>query len=158
VGSFKEGMKGLHDRNLIPLIRMEVLKKKKPLLGICLGMQLLASEGFEYGHHEGLGFIPGKVVEVDVTQSHLRLPHIGWNDVRIVGDHLVACNFTIPPVFYFVHSFQFVPQDASVIAGVTDYGGDIVAILQSGNICGVQFHPEKSHEDGLKIFKNFLTL
>jgi len=158
VGSFGEGMKGLTERGLIPILQQEVMAKKKPILGVCLGMQLLATEGFEHGHYQGLNFIPGTVKQIDTSESQLRLPHIGWNDVRITGTHAIAKGFTQPPVFYFVHSYCFVPTDPSVIAGVCEYGTEIVAILQSGTICGAQFHPEKSHDDGLKIFQNFLQL
>jgi len=158
VGSFGEGMKGLADRGLIPVLREEVLIKKKPLLGICLGMQLLASEGFEHGHHQGLGFIPGSVRMIDVAASGYRLPHIGWNDVAVSGRHSIARGFDHTSIFYFVHSFHFVPAQEEVIAGTCDYGQKIVALIQSQNICGAQFHPEKSHDDGLHIFRNFLDL
>lgn len=158
VGSFGEGMAGLRERGLRPVLIDEVLRKKKPILGICLGMQLFASEGFEHGHHEGLGFIPGKVEKVDTSASGLRLPHIGWNDVRIVGDHRITQGFDHPPIFYFVHSYHFIPADPSVIAGVCDYGHEVVALLKKDNIVGAQFHPEKSHDDGMAIFRNFLAL
>lgn len=158
VGSFAEGMKGLTERGFIPLLREEVMTKKKPFLGICLGMQLLAAEGFEHGHHQGLGFIPGSVRMIDTTQSGLRLPHIGWNDVELSDRHRISNGFDHRPVFYFVHSYQLIPSDARVIAGTCEYGEKITALIESGNICGAQFHPEKSHDDGLQIFRNFLQL
>ncbi|MDO8468832.1 MAG: imidazole glycerol phosphate synthase subunit HisH [Candidatus Peribacter sp.] len=158
VGSFGEGMKGLAERGFIPALQEEVRTKKKPLLGICLGMQLLATEGFEHGHHQGLGFIPGSVRMIDTTQSGLRLPHIGWNDVAVSDRHPIARGFTHMPIFYFVHSFHLVPEQADVIAGTCEYGERIVALVQSANVCGAQFHPEKSHDDGLRIFQNFLAL
>jgi len=155
VGSFGEGMKGLTERGLVDVLREEVLSKKKPILGICLGMQLLASEGFEHGEYRGLGFVPGSVKQIATA---LRLPHIGWNNVRVTGSHPIARGFTEDPVFYFVHSYCFSSEDPTVVAGTADYGTEIVALLQSENICGAQFHPEKSHDDGLRIFQNFLTL
>lgn len=158
VGSFAEGMEGLQKKCLTPLLMEEVMVKKKRILGICLGMQLFASEGFEHGHFEGLGFIPGKVIKIDTTVSGLRLPHIGWNDVRLVGDHGITRGFDRPPIFYFVHSYHVVPDDPSVIAGVCDYGIDVTALIEQGNVFGAQFHPEKSHDDGMRIFKNFLEL
>lgn len=158
VGSFVEGMEGLQGRGLIGLIKEEVMMKKKRILGICLGMQLFASEGFEHGHYEGLGFISGKVMKIDTSVSGLRLPHIGWNDVRTTGDHAITKGFDHPPIFYFVHSYHFIPDDPSVIAGVCDYGVDVTALIESANIFGAQFHPEKSHDDGMQIFKNFLEM
>jgi glutamine amidotransferase len=158
VGSFEEGMRGLTTRGLVPVLRDEVLTKRKPILGICLGMQLLASEGFEHGKHEGLGFVPGVVPKIDTSRSGYRLPHIGWNDVRITGAHAITRGFTHTPVFYFVHSYHVVPDDPGVVAGVCDYGHEIAALLQAGTICGAQFHPEKSHDDGLQVFRNFLEI
>ncbi|MBM3228222.1 imidazole glycerol phosphate synthase subunit HisH [Candidatus Peribacteria bacterium] len=158
VGSFEEGMMGIHKRALEPLLREEVVKKKKPILGICLGMQLFASEGLEHGRHKGLHFIPGVVEKIDIGASGLRLPHIGWNDVRITGDHSIARGFDHVPAFYFVHSYHVHPEDLSIIAGECIYGQPFAAIIQSGNICGAQFHPEKSHSDGAQILKNFLAL
>lgn len=158
VGSFGEGMKGLSEHGFIPALREEVLVKQKPLLGICLGMQLLASEGFEHGQHAGLGFVAGSVRLIEKAPSGLRLPHIGWNDVTLSDRHPIACGFTHQPIFYFVHSYHLIPKDPSVIAGTCTYGETITALIQSGNICGAQFHPEKSHDDGLRIFQNFLAL
>lgn len=158
VGSFKEGMEGLRVRNLIPLLQDEVLQKKKKLLGICLGMQLLATVGFEHGESKGLGFLPGNVVLIDTKATSYRLPHIGWNTVSIQGKHTSGSGFTTDPIFYFVHSYHFLPDDRASVAGITDYGEKIVAIVQSENIWGTQFHPEKSDTDGLQIFKNFVSL
>lgn len=158
VGSFAEGMEGLQRRGLTGLLKEEVMMKKKKILGICLGMQLFASEGFEHGRYEGLGFISGKVVKIDTSVSGLRMPHIGWNDVRITDAHAITKGFDHPPIFYFVHSYHFIPDDPSVIAGVCDYGVDVTALIESANIFGAQFHPEKSHDDGMQIFKNFLEM
>ena len=156
VGSFVEGMRGLAERGLVSVLTQEVLARKKPILGICLGMQLFAKEGFEHEPCKGLSFIPGKVIKLDVGASGLRLPHIGWNDVRLTGTHTIAQGFESLPVFYFVHSYHLVPDDAAVIAGTCDYCHPFAALVESGNIFGAQFHPEKSHEDGLRILRNFL--
>ncbi len=158
VGSFAEGMDGLQKKGLTEIIREEVMTQKKRILGICLGMQLFASEGFEHGHHAGLGFIPGKVLKIDTSVSGYRLPHIGWNEVRVTGEHAITKHFDHPPIFYFVHSYHFIPEDPAVIAGVCDYGVDVTALIEHGNIFGAQFHPEKSHDDGMQIFKNFLEM
>lgn len=156
VGSFGEGMKELGERGLLPILCEEVLIKKKQILGICLGMQLFATEGFEHGHHRGLGFIAGTVRKIETSASGLRLPHIGWNNVRVSDRHPLSRGLANEPIFYFVHSYCFVPEDRGIIAGACDYGEEIVAMVQRGNICGVQFHPEKSDADGMRIFENFL--
>lgn len=156
VGSFEEGMEGIRSRNLLPVLQSEVMEQKKPILGICLGMQLFASEGFEHGHFQGLGFIPGKVQMIEAGDLHL--PHIGWNNVAIKGDHPITNGFTTEPIFYFVHSYALVPENPSIVAGTCEYGTEFLAMLGQGNIFGAQFHPEKSHTDGLQIFKNFLGL
>lgn len=157
VGSFQEGMEGLQERNLPEVLRSMVLEKHTPILGICLGMQLLASEGFEHGHFQGLGLIPGKVIELETASKVLRLPHIGWNDVHVSASHRITQGFMHGPIFYFVHSYHVVPEDSAVIAGTCDYGVNFAAIVEKGNIFGAQFHPEKSHSDGMQILKNFLT-
>lgn len=157
VGSFGEGMDNLKKNGLTDLIKDQALNKNKKILGICLGMQLLASKGFEYGEHDGLSIIPGKVIKIDNSISKLRLPHIGWNNVSIVGNHKITQGFEKEPIFYFVHSFHFVPENNKCVAGVCDYGEKIVSILEHGNVFGVQFHPEKSHDDGFRILQNFLN-
>lgn len=158
VGSFKEGMEGLQAKGLVELLEKEVLQKKKNILGICLGMQLLASEGFEHGNTNGLGFIPGKVINLETKDFGYRLPHIGWNDVHLSGDHVITRGFDHDPIFYFVHSYHLVPEQPDVIAGVCDYGIEFAAIVERENIFGAQFHPEKSHNDGILILKNFLSI
>lgn len=158
VGSFAAGMQGMHERNLGPLLTKAVLQKKKPILGICLGMQLFATEGHEHSKHVGLGWISGTVELIDTKTSGLPLPHIGWNDVSITQDHAITKGFTGKPIFYFVHSYHLIPTDPKVIMGVADYGTPVTAIIAKANIVGVQFHPEKSHEDGLQIFRNFLAM
>ncbi|MEK7462350.1 MAG: imidazole glycerol phosphate synthase subunit HisH [Patescibacteria group bacterium] len=157
VGSFEAGMNGLTDSGLIEVIAEEVMVKKKKILGICLGMQLFATTGFENGEFAGLGFIEGSVVKIDDTKENIRLPHIGWNDVTVVNGHCIGKGFKNTPIFYFVHSYHFMPKDIGVVAGYCDYGGEVVAMMQKENIFGAQFHPEKSHIDGLQILRNFLS-
>lgn len=158
VGSFAEGMDGIRKRNLGQLLTEEVLHKRKPILGICLGMQLFATEGREHGVHRGLGWIEGTVEGIDASRSHMRLPHIGWNDVTMRQKHPIVNDCADTSSYYFVHSFHVRPVDSRCIVGVSDYGVPVTAIVAQDNIVGVQFHPEKSHEDGLKIFRNFLAL
>ncbi len=157
VGAFKEGMDGIHARNLRPVLDEEVLRKRKPVLGICLGMQLFASEGLEHGRHEGLGFIRGTVEKIDTSASGLRLPHVGWNNVACVAGRRITKGFTADPVFYFVHGYHLLPEDPSVVAGTCEYGIAVTALLEKDNIFGAQFHPEKSHDDGMQVFRNFLS-
>ena len=157
MGSFGMGMQNLSELDFVEVLNDEVLHKKKPFLGICLGMQLLASEGFEFGKHKGLGFIPGSVKKLEAGES-LRLPHMGWNDVTPKNGSLLFANVSNQdPSFYFAHSYHFVPYDNSIIAGVTNYGVDFVSSIQNENIFGTQFHPEKSQKNGLQVLKNFLS-
>ena len=156
VGSFGEGMAQLQKRNIIDTLSKEVLDRRKPILGICLGMHLFASDGFEFGRHRGLGWIPGQVVRIDNQRLNLRLPHIGWNNVHLRDGHLLGKGFGQEPIFYFAHSFHFRPENSLVVAGTCDYGHEIVAMIEQDNICGCQFHPEKSHIDGIQILKNFI--
>lgn len=158
VGSFGDGMENLKKRDLINVLKKEVLENKKNILGICLGMQLFASKGYEYGEHDGLNFIKGKVIKIDNSKTGLRLPQIGWNDVKLNKHCKISQNFEKDPIFYFVHSYYFEPEDKKVIAGTCDYGYEITAMVESGNIFGTQFHPEKSHTDGIRIIKNFLNI
>ncbi len=157
VGSFVQGMEGLEKGGLLPVLQEEIMKKKKPILGICLGMQLFATEGFEHGHTAGLNFISGKAIKLEVKDT-VRLPHIGWNDVRMSGTHVIGRGFDHQSAFYFVHSYHLVPNDPGVIAGVCEYGQTFAALVEKGNIFGAQFHPEKSHDGGIRIFSNFLGL
>lgn len=157
VGSFKEGMEGLKKRGLTSFLQEQVLERKKKILGICLGMQLLAEKGFEHGEEEGLKILSGSVVKIDTSISKVRLPHIGWNTVEKQGGSFrILTDLPDEPIFYFVHSYKFVPEEKSIIAGVVEYGEKVVAMVEKENIFGVQFHPEKSHMDGLQILKIFL--
>ncbi len=149
VGAFGDAMKNLKSREWDQSLKQEVLYAKKPLLGICLGMQLLADTGTEHGEHAGLGLVRGRVVRLSGDGGKLRVPHVGWNDVSPVGAGAKE-------VFYFVHSFHFVPENEGVIDGWCDYGGRFAASLSTGNIRAVQFHPEKSQKAGLRILEHFV--
>lgn len=154
VGAFGEAMNNLRERKLIDPLRDAVLNHGKPLLGICLGMQLLADSSAERGSYSGLGLIPGHVCEIPVVPGY-RLPHIGWNDISV---HLPEPLFDKLPeksAFYFVHSYRY-ECDSRYVAAVTDYGTDVVAAIQRGRIFGVQFHPERSQRTGLRLLRNFV--
>lgn len=158
VGAFGDGMRNLNELGLVVPLKEEVLHKGKPFLGICLGMQLLAATGTEFGVHEGLGWIKGAVIRIEPGDPGLRVPHIGWNSLTVRVPHPLFQGLQEEPAFYFVHSYQFVPDDRSHISTTCDYGGEIVAAVQNENIYGVQFHPEKSHREGLTVLKNFLDI
>jgi imidazole glycerol-phosphate synthase subunit HisH len=156
VGAFRTGMQYLHKKGWVPIMEEQVFEKRKPFLGICLGMQLIASFSEEHGHHEGLGWIQGKVTKLN--SKGLPLPHIGWNDVTIV-DHKGLCEgMGAEEAFYFIHSFVFRPEDSSVITGLCSHGETFTASVSSGNIHATQYHPEKSHKKGLKLLTNFIRL
>ncbi|OGG79573.1 imidazole glycerol phosphate synthase, glutamine amidotransferase subunit [Candidatus Kaiserbacteria bacterium RIFCSPLOWO2_01_FULL_54_13] len=156
VGSFARGMKRLEEKNLPALLRASVVEKKKPFLGICLGMQLLSLWGEEGGGMKGLGWIKGSTRRLEVPEKGFRLPHVGWNDAT--PEHQATLFRGVRrTTFYFVHSYHLVPDDGEVVAARTDYGGTFVSAIESGNIFGVQFHPEKSQREGLQILKNFVA-
>lgn len=154
VGAFPDGMKGLLERNLIDPLRAQVLEKKKPFLGICLGMQLLATSGEEGGVHGGLGWIDGVCRRLKVDESQYRLPHIGWNDVTLEESPLGPARQND---FYFVHSYVL-DTDFSQVIGQCDYGETFAAVVHKENIFGVQFHPEKSQDSGLELLKRFIAI
>lgn len=157
VGAFGDAMRLLNQENWAAALQREVQTEGKPLLGVCLGMQLLANRGTEYGVHQGLGLIEGEVVKIPHPSPQQRVPHIGWNDVQIVSAQGIYAGFEEMATFYFVHSFAFCPRDASVVTAWCEHGGRWAASLQQKNIFGVQFHPEKSQSDGLGVLRNFLA-
>lgn len=155
VGAFAEAMYNLESRGIIEPLRCEVVDNKKPLLGICLGMQVLAEDSTENGVHKGLGFVPGHVVRI---QEHVGfpVPHVGWNEVSIKQKASLFEKFDDSARFYFDHSYHLeaAPEYVAATAG---YGSDLTAAVQHGNIFGVQFHPEKSQTAGLKLIRAFVT-
>ena len=158
VGAFGVGIQNLRSSGVVEVLREQVLERRKPFIGLCLGMQLLASRGLEHGEHEGLGWIAGTVdrMPTETGNGHLRLPHMGWNEVRPVRPSRLLDGFETAPCFYFVHSYRFRPDSADVVTGVSEYGGEFVATVERDNIFATQFHPEKSHRDGLTLLGNFL--
>jgi len=156
VGAFGDGMHSLREAGWVDGLRDAVLEQKKPLLGICLGMQMLASRSYEGGVSEGLGLVPGEVRRLDGLGCGLRIPHVGWNEVRFrTGDELVN---GIPDAsdFYFVHSYGFVLDHPEHLVATSPYGCDVTAIVRSGHVFGCQFHPEKSSKAGRRLLKNFM--
>jgi len=159
VGAFADCMTNLGELDLVDTVR-EVVKSGRPFMGICLGLQLLFDKSEEFGEHDGLGIIPGKVVrfptEIPNNPEKLyKIPHMGWNRVSIKKDTPHLNGIPDGSYFYFVHSYYVVPDDASVIATTTDYGIEFVSSIQKDNVYASQFHPEKSQELGLRILKNF---
>lgn len=157
VGAFGDGMDNLKRLGLIPLLEEEVFKKKKPFLGICIGMQLLATAGKEHGNHKGLGWIKGMVRRFSVDDAQYKIPHIGWNDITIRINQPLFADIPNKSDMYFVHSFHLVPAEKEVIAATCNYGEEFVAALQKDNVFGLQFHPEKSQLQGIQVIKNFLN-
>lgn len=164
VGAFSDGMQGLRERNLIDSI-CRYAATKRPLLGICLGMQMLASVSEEFGEHIGLGLIPGRVLAIpaeDVRGGKHKIPHIGWSALMYAGSGWSAtplANTTQATPVYLVHSYHVVPDDAQHLLAMCDYGGHpITAAIRKENIFGFQFHPEKSGPQGLQMLRTFLGL
>ena len=159
-GAFGDCMQGLQNvEGMIEALEQAVLKDKKPFLGICVGMQLLATRGLEFGEHEGLNWIEGDVVPIQPTDKSMKIPHMGWNVAVYNQDlsHPVLKNQKKEGAhFYFVHSFMFKCKEEENILGQVNYGGNVTAIVGKANIVGVQFHPEKSQEAGLALLHDFL--
>ncbi len=157
VGSFKKAMKMLNDNNWIKIIKFEVIDKKKPILGICLGMQLFASESEEFGISKGLGIIKGKIKFLKNLNCKKKIPHIGWNSIIIKESHPFLKEVENNTDFYFVNSYVFLPEDKKFIMANTKYDVEFCSIIAKENIFGVQFHPEKSSKAGRKLLENFLN-
>ena len=158
-GSFKSCIDGLNSINgLIDTLSEFTLYTKKPLLGICVGLQMFADVGYEEVETKGLGWISGKVSKIDNQDGKYKLPHIGWNQINIVKESKIFKDIENNSHMYFVHSYEFIPNDNSVIAATTDYSSNIVCAIEKENIFGTQFHPEKSDKTGLKIIDNFINL
>ena len=144
-GSFKSCIDALNSINgLIDTLDEFVINKKKPLFGICVGLQMFADVGYEETETKGLGWISGKVSKIDNKNGKYKLPHIGWNQINIVKDSKIFKNIENNSHMYFVHSYEFIPEDQDVISATTDYSSQIVCSVEKDNIFGTQFHPEKS--------------
>ena len=156
VGSYYVAMQNLHEMGLVDPLNEVVLVKKRPILGICLGMQLLAEQGTEDGEVNGLGWIAGRVLRFQFNDRLCRIPHTGFNAVRFCErKSILFDSLTEEADFYFVHSFHLVCDDEQDVTGWTDYHGNFVASVERGNVYGTQFHPEKSQSNGLVVLRNF---
>ena len=158
VGAFADCISGLNAASgMIEQLKKQVLILKKPFLGVCVGMQLLATEGYEHGKYKGLNFIPGKVIRIDDKNNSLKIPHIGWNDLQLKSNnHPFLKGIKSGDHAYFVHSYHFVCEDQNNVLATVNYGQDINAIIVKDNIFAVQFHPEKSQSVGLELLGGFL--
>lgn len=178
VGAFADCMRGLQSLpGMIPALEKRVREDGIPFLGICVGMQMLFTRGFEHGEHAGLNWIEGDVIALAPPDKNLKIPHMGWNELIFLNGAVTAPNPTASPPracsvnmhalfkeinsgdpVYFVHSYHCAVQHSEDIIAVTDYGGTVTAAVAKGNILGVQFHPEKSQQTGLQLFRNFLEM
>ena len=158
-GSFKSCVDALNKiKGLTDILNEFAITNKKPLLGICVGLQMFADVGYEETETKGLGWISGKVSKINNQNGEYKLPHIGWNQINIVKDSKIFKDIENNSHMYFVHSYEFIPNDKKVISATTDYSSHIVCSVEKENIFGTQFHPEKSDRIGLKIIDNFINL
>jgi len=158
-GSFKSCVDALNRIDgLTEALNEFAINKKKPLLGICVGLQMFADIGFEEIETKGLGWISGKVSKIDNQNGKYKLPHIGWNQISIIKNSKIFRDIENNIHMYFVHSYEFIPEDKNVISATTDYSSNIVCSVEKENIFGTQFHPEKSDKMGLKMINNFISL
>ena len=158
-GSFKSCVDALNKiSGLNDTLNEFVIANKKPLLGICVGLQMFADVGYEETETKGLGWISGKVSKIDNQNGKFKLPHIGWNQINILKDSKIFKKVENNSHMYFVHSYEFMPTDNNVISATTDYSTKVVCSVEKENIFGTQFHPEKSDKTGLKIINNFINL
>ena len=158
-GSFKSCVDSLNSIDgLVDTLKDFAITNKKPLLGICVGLQMFADVGYEEAETNGLGWVAGKVSKIKNQNGKFKLPHIGWNEINIQKESKIFKDIENKSHMYFVHSYEFVPQDKSVISATTDYSSEIVCAVEKDNLFGTQFHPEKSDKTGLKIIDNFLKL
>lgn len=158
VGAFADCYRGLSSLDgMIDALNDQVIAKAKPFLGICVGMQLMASVGREHGEHKGLGWIDGAVELLTPSDPALKIPHMGWNQLQLrQPQHPVLAGISAGDHAYFVHSYHFVPRDRKNVLAEADYGGPVLAAIGRDNMVGTQFHPEKSQVTGLRLLANFL--
>ena len=158
-GSFKGCIDSLNKINgLKDTLNEFAIIAKKPLLGICVGLQMFADKGYEETETKGLGWISGQVLKIDNQNGKYRLPHIGWNQINIIKESKIFKNIENNTHMYFVHSYELIPEDKNIISSTTDYSSNIVCSIEKENIFGTQFHPEKSDKYGLQIIENFIKI
>jgi len=155
VGAFRDAIAALRDHKLDRPV-LDQIEADRPLLGICLGLQLLFDRSYEDGKYEGLGVIPGEVKRFRDVPG--KVPHMGWNTLQTRGDNPLFAGILDAAYFYFVHSYYVVPEEESVIAATTEYGRPFTSVIRRGNLFATQFHPEKSQTEGLHLLKNFAEL
>ena len=157
VGAFADCRAGLYGvPGMVEVLQREVIERAKPFLGICVGMQLMATRGVEYGVHAGLDWIAGDVIRIEPGRDHLKIPHMGWNELRELKAHPLLEGIAERDHAYFVHSFQLKASRPETVLAVVDYGGPVTAMVGRDNLAGTQFHPEKSQATGLRLIANFL--
>jgi glutamine amidotransferase len=155
VGAFPDGMKNLQQLDLLDSLNELVLEKARPILGICLGFQLMASEGEEFGCSSGLGWVRARVVRLRQPEQSIRIPHVGWNDCTRVNESPIFSGIPEQTLFYFTHSYHMECEDEGDISAFSNHGQKFIASIRKGNIFGTQFHPEKSQLQGLMMLRNF---
>ncbi len=156
VGAFGDGMRNLRERGLVEVLDRLVLGERRPILGICLGAQLMARRSEEFGEHEGLGWIESTVRRIVPPDPSFRVPHVGWNELYQTGESVLFRDVPDRSLFYFVHSFHLDGTDRALVRGECEYGLRMTAVFERGNVYGTQFHPEKSQLEGLKVLANYL--
>ena len=157
VGAFADCRAGLYGvPGMVDTLQHAVIERGRPFLGICVGMQLMASRGVEYGIHAGLDWIAGDVVRIEPGRDHLKIPHMGWNELNELKTHPLLEGLAARDHAYFVHSFQLRTARAETLLSTTEYGGSVTAVVGRDNLAGTQFHPEKSQATGLRLIGNFL--
>ncbi len=157
VGAFADCRAGLHGvPGMVDTLQREVIERGKPFLGICVGMQLMASRGVEYGIHAGLDWIKGDVIRIEPGAAHLKIPHMGWNELADLRPHALLDGIAARDHAYFVHSFHLKATRPEEVLATTGYGGPLAAMVGRDNLAGTQFHPEKSQSTGLRLIGNFL--
>ena len=157
VGAFADCRAGLYGvPGMVDTLQRAVIEQGKPFLGICVGMQLMATRGVEYGIHAGLDWIKGDVVRIEPGKDHLKIPHMGWNELVDLKPHPLLAGIAARDHAYCVHSFQLKAARPETVLALTDYGGPITAVVGRDNLAGTQFHPEKSQATGLRLIANFL--
>lgn len=157
VGAFEDCMRNLRNLNFIDALNDFAFTKKRPVLGICLGMQAMAKKSYEFGEHTGLGWFDAEVIRIMPIDPSLRVPHVGWNEIIYRKDSPLFTGLPECPDFYFVHSYFMKCKDSRDVDATVEYGGTYTAAVRKGNIFATQFHPEKSQDYGLKIIENFLN-